>query len=162
MVTLTSLPGILLPCLALAWSAFASNAAPPTVQLADGKVIGFTLNNTNAFRGIPYAAPPVKSLRFSPPVKNKKWTSPLHATTFAPSCLQMGSPDFKAQGAAWNTLNLTSSDEDCLYLNVYVPATATTSKPLPVMVYLHAGEFRFGSSNDLENACPILPKATSF
>ncbi len=50
--------------------------------------------------------------------------------------------------AAWPSINVTDSNEDCLFINVYAPAQASA---LPVMVYLHAGEFRYGSSNDLES-----------
>jgi hypothetical protein len=57
-------------------------------------------------------------------------------------------------GQAWQTLNLTSSSEDCLYVNVYAPVNATGL--LPVLLYLHAGEFRFGTSNDAENNWWVL------
>lgn len=43
---------------------------------------------------------------------------------------------------------------DCLFANVYVPAGTKRDAKMPVMVYLHAGEFRFGASNDQENNWP--------
>lgn len=72
----------------------------------------------------------------------------------------MGSPAADFPGTprvAWNTLNLTRSSEDCLSLNVYAPIAprAGAAAMLPVMVYFHAGEFRFGSSNDRESALPF-------
>ena len=61
-------------------------------------------------------------------------------------------------GQAWNTLNLSSSSEDCLYVNVYAPVDATAHSQLPVLLYLHAGEFRYGTSNDAENNwCRLAP-----
>lgn len=69
----------------------------------------------------------------------------------------MGSPVFAGTdiaGQAWNTLNLSSSSEDCLYVNVYAPVDATAHSQLPVLLYLHAGEFRYGTSNDAENNWP--------
>jgi len=57
-------------------------------------------------------------------------------------------------GPGWHSLNLTNSSEDCLYANVYVPDGA--KGPLPVMVWINAGEFRFGSTNDLESDWPYF------
>merc|ERR1719356_17689 len=54
---------------------------------------------------------------------------------------------------AWNTLNVTVSSEDCMYLNVYAPDSGGA---WPVMVYFHAGEFNYGSSNDLESRWPYF------
>ena len=140
-------------------SVFSSASPPPTVKIADGVVNGFTLNGTNAFRSIPYAAPPIGNLRFHPPQPPLRWKTPLDGTNYGPSCLQMGYTYDKVQGPAWNTLNLTKSSEDCLYLNVYTPSSNNVKEnKLPVMVYLHAGEFRFGSSNDLENSWPYFSK----
>ena len=161
--------------LLLSAASAAATAAPgggPLVHTPDGPVRGFSgagsLAGTDAFRGIPFAAPPVGDLRFAPPAAPLPWSAERDATRFGASCLQMGSP---AAGSsryppAWNSLNLTDSSEDCLYLNVYVPSgvagSATAEQeaalaadgPLPVLVYFHAGEFRFGSAHDAENAWP--------
>lgn len=131
-----------------------------TVKTAFGSVSGFTANGTNAWRGIPYAAPPTEDRRFRPPQPPSKWNQVRDSTSFGPSCLQMGSPALGGRHSrpAWNSINVTNSDEDCLYLNVYAPAAATET--LPVMVYFHAGEFRFGSSNDRESAWPYFANGT--
>ena len=102
-----------------------------------------------------------------PPQPVAAWSDPLSTTTFGPSCLQMGSPGAFGSHSAWTTLNLTNSNEDCLYLNVYAPANPVSSSPadaegggggglVPVMLYLHAGEFRFGAANDAENGFPYF------
>ena len=150
-------------CVALATGV--CSAARPTATTETGPVFGFTANGTDAFRGIPYAAPPTGENRFRPPQPvGKPWSSPRDATRFGASCIQMGSPGTGEKGQplqpAWNSINLTVSSEDCLFVNVYTPAGASAKAAPgpghPVMFYMHAGEFRFGSSNDLENAWPYF------
>eukprot|EP00040_Diaphanoeca_grandis_P018599 m.97852 g.97852 ORF g.97852 m.97852 type:complete len:660 (+) comp27016_c0_seq1:1025-3004(+) len=123
-----------------------------------GTVRGFSLNGTNAWRGIRYAAPPLGDLRLRPPKLPSRWDGIMDTIDFGATCLQIGSPSVVgSQGhQCWNSLNVTNSSEDCLFVNVYSPATPTVAGPLPVMVYLHAGEFRGGGSNDLENSWPYF------
>ena len=133
-----------------------ARADPALVVLTpDGPVRGFEANGTRGWRGIPYATPPLAALRFRPPTPPTPWTGVRNATAFGPSCIQMGAPSLNPHwSAAWETLNLESSSEDCLTLNVYAPPTSTGAL-LPVMVYMHAGEFRFGASNDDESLLPF-------
>jgi len=119
-----------------------------------GLVRGFVLNGTKVWRGVRYAAPPVGDLRFRPPQPPAPWDGVLETADFGASCMQMGSPGATRYGPAWNSLNLTHSSEDCLFLNVYSPDRHGLL--LPVMVYLHAGEFRFGASNDQESNWPYF------
>lgn len=101
----------------------------PVVVTSNGPVRGFTVKDVRAFRGIPYAAPPLADNRLRPPQPVEKWTSTLDATHWSPSCLQRGSEGtnkFQPTGKAWNTVNVTSSSEDCLYLNVYTPAQSAS------------------------------------
>lgn len=145
----------------LAGSASTGAAAGPTVSTPDGPVEGFTVGDVDAFRGIPYAAPPTGDNRYRPPQPVSKWTSTLQATDFAPSCLQRGAPGtntFQPTHPAWATINVTSASEDCLYANVYAPSAARgdTADPVPVMVYFHAGEFRYGAANDGESNWPYF------
>ena len=58
------------------------------------------------------------------------------------------------QSAAWNSLNVSVASEDCLYLNVFTPTYPSVQGSLPVMVWLHAGEFRYGTSQDSESDWP--------
>jgi len=148
----------------IALSAVANN---PIVTLPQGQAQGFTGCPqaesplcTTAYRGLPYAAAPVGDLRFKAPQPPSSWAAGKvwDATKFGASCEQMGSPGIggRAKSGAWPTLNLTTSSEDCLFANVYVPAGTKSDATLPVMVYMHAGEFRFGASNDQENNWPYL------
>jgi para-nitrobenzyl esterase len=92
--------------------------------------------------GIPYAAPPLGDLRLRAPAPPAFWKDVRDATRFAPACLQAKTAYVKEQ----------QGSEDCLYLNVYVPADATLTAPLPVMVWLHGGGFINGSGNTFYGA----------
>ncbi|KGI78110.1 carboxylesterase/lipase family protein [Oleiagrimonas soli] len=119
-------------------------AAPPraTVQsgVLEGKhmqVDGVTLN---AFQGIPYAAPPVGTLRWKPPQPQAHWNGVRTATAFGPRCMQR---------AIFSDMRFRSNgmSEDCLYLNVWAPANAS-GKKLPVLVYFFGGGFIAGDGSE--------------
>lgn len=104
-----------------------------------GFVKGESTDTTYAFRGIPYAAPPVGDLRWRPPEPAQRWRGVRDATEFAPHCPQLGSPFGDA-----------STTEDCLYLNVYVPKRRPRHfGPYlrPVMVWIHGGALYRGESD---------------
>jgi para-nitrobenzyl esterase len=106
------------------------------IHLADGDVQGQVNGQTRQFLGIPFAAPPVGSLRWRPPAPVIPWTGVLQADTFSASCAQQAS----LQGPR-------SENEDCLYLNVWSPDPAP-SKSRPVMVWFHGGGNQNGSTGD--------------
>jgi len=133
--------------------------AQPTVQTADGPVVGSFLGAgataTRSFRGIPYAAPPINDLRWRAPQPAAPWTEPRNATAFGRDCPQLG--------PAWLSLGYApvyAAAEDCLFLNVYTPlpdpaeAPAPDAAEWPVMVYFHAGSITWGAGNDDENNAP--------
>ncbi|OHE92130.1 carboxylesterase [Colletotrichum orchidophilum] len=130
--------------------------AGPTVIVASGIVIGTTAQPAsatgyaNAYMGIPFAKSPPE--RFSPPQAADAWSSPLSAQAFKPACIQQ----FTNQGSSQTlqkayfgnpTGPLTSESEDCLYLNVFTPPTATASSKKAVMFWLHGGDLQFGTAS---------------
>lgn len=86
-----------------------------------------------AFRGIPYAQPPLGELRFRNPVSHRGWSGTKIATKYGDSCLSEG------------VLGLfTGSSEDCLFLNVF---SSRLQSKMPVMVFVHGGGWFFGDGN---------------
>merc|ERR1711988_599748 len=107
-----------------------------TVNLSKGKLQGARLDYDfgqyyYAFKGIPYARPPVKELRFKPPVEVGHWPDTLDATEDGSLCPQYDISHSEPIG-----------DENCLNLNVYSPKM--DSKKRAVMVYFHGGAYIMG------------------
>jgi len=97
------------------------------------------------FEGIPYAEPPVGDLRLMPPQPVSAWGE-LTATSPGPKC-----PQFAFLGPDAGSL---IGEEDCLSLNVYSPTISHSTNPYtlkPVMIWIHGGDFIFGSSKELGN-----------
>ncbi|XP_077524768.1 acetylcholinesterase-like [Amblyomma americanum] len=116
------------------------------VQTITGAVRGAsvptTTSSVRAFLGIPFAEPPVGELRFKKPVPKKPWEGVYNATSQPPFCPQ---PPIRIN----NFFLIKPTDlisEDCLYLNVFVPATKHSSL-LPVVVYLPGGAFSYGGAS---------------
>lgn len=110
----------------------------PTVTIASGKLAGIHLGqgeDSAAFLGIPYAAPPIRGLRWKPPQPVAPWSGIRNAEEFGAACTQLP--------ARW--LPNISWSEDCLYLNVWTPHLSPGSK-LPVLVYFHGGSNTQGYS----------------
>jgi para-nitrobenzyl esterase len=123
----------------------ASLSRGPVVVTHDGAVRGKDVGATREFLGIPYAAPPVGRLRWRPPHPAARWRGVRPATSFAAHCPQVASP-----------FGVASTSENCLYLNVYAPASARGRLGhLPVMVWIHGGALVTGESDDYNPAAMV-------
>lgn len=126
-----------------ALSAASIHADSLTVKTALGAVEGKRINDgrVKAYLGLPYAAPPVGSLRWRAPAPAVAWKGVRDATQFGHRCEQW--PIWK------DYLFLDAGpSEDCLYLNVYVPAQAKAGSKLPVMFWIHGGGYTAGSGSE--------------
>jgi para-nitrobenzyl esterase len=119
----------------------ASASAADQVKTANGVVEGTTeANGVRAFKGIPFAAPPVGDLRWKEPQPVQNWEGVKQTTQFGPRCMQrpiFGDMNFRSNGMG----------EDCLYLNVWTPAKSGNEK-LPVLVYYYGGGFMAGDGSE--------------
>lgn len=111
------------------------------VKTVNGIVVGAAeQNGVRAFRGIPFAEPPIGELRFQPPRPAKSWKDARPAEKFGPRCMQrrvFGDMGFRSDGMS----------EDCLYLNVWTPARSAGEK-LPVLVYFYGGGYIAGDGSE--------------
>jgi para-nitrobenzyl esterase len=104
----------------------------PVASTVYGKVRGYTDNDINVFKGIPYGAD-TSSRRFMAPLPPTKWTDIREAVEYGPSSPQGGRGGQKMS-------------EDCLVLNVFTPALRDKGKR-PVMFYIHGGAYSGGSGS---------------
>ncbi|GFR15397.1 carboxylesterase 5A [Trichonephila clavata] len=123
-----------------------TETVPTSVGLLKGKLSMVLNKRVNLFLGVPYAQPPIGNLRFKHPLALEAAHVERHVTDFAPSCYQphhlesVINPLLKPNRAVLN--------EDCLYLNIYVPDSENAS--LPVMVWLAGEGFDFADPQQFD------------
>jgi para-nitrobenzyl esterase len=121
--------------------------APPLRELVaveQGELSGTTDGSVLRYRGIPYAAPPVGERRWEPPERPHSWSGTRPATEPGARCAQLPAPP--------GTPHATdgSDTEDCLTLDVTVPAGTAADARLPVLVWIHGGGFNAGAGSDTD------------
>lgn len=116
-----------------------------SVTVEQGVLEGKTLESgVRAWLGVPFAAPPVRDLRWKAPQPAMKWSGAYHADRVAPMCLQA----IRSRKMNHYFGNEAIS-EDCLYLNVWAPPSEMLApdQKLPVIVWIYGGAFNVGSAN---------------
>ncbi len=109
----------------------------PEVTIDSGRLRGTSVEALpagGAFLGIPFAAQPVGALRWRAPQPTPQWSGVRDAASWVPACMQNPSswlPEMLG-------IRQMTTDEACLYLNVWTP-DLNTARALPVMVWVHGG-----------------------
>jgi para-nitrobenzyl esterase len=140
---------------------------PRVVRVDSGELQGVAEGGVVFYKGIPFAAPPVGDLRWRPPQPPARWSDVRQAAEFGADCMQgrFGPPPGPAATAAPNGPRSSGAtaapgappspaasverapSENCLFLNVWSPASAAPGAKLPVMFWIYGGGFVFGSSS---------------
>jgi para-nitrobenzyl esterase len=117
-------------------------SAQNQVSIETGRLQGVTDGGVTYFKGIPYAASPVGSLRWRPPQPAERWKGIRSAAQFGNNCMQVPSASeselYRQAGAGFS--------EDCLFLNVWAPANRAKAA-LPVMIWIYGGGFTGGGTS---------------
>ncbi|KAJ8061340.1 hypothetical protein OCU04_010403 [Sclerotinia nivalis] len=95
------------------------------------------------YLGMRYASPPLGDLRFRAPRPPQRTSGVQNAQTFGPICL------------ATNNGLTSSQSEDCLFVNVWAPSTATSSSKLPVWVFIQGGGYISNSNTNFNGSTVV-------
>jgi carboxylesterase type B len=121
----------------------AATCAVPVVQTPYGSVSGTHDQGVYAFRGIPFAKPPVGNLRFKYAEEVEPWSGVINGSQFQNGCLSL-CPTYAFPVPA--IMCTPKMSEDCLFLNVFTPRLGgNSSSLLPVVVFMHGGDYIGGS-----------------
>lgn len=121
------------------------------VKTSDGKISGVTLGSgVRAFKGIPFAAPPIGDLRWKQPQPPQPWKGVLKADKFSNVCVQPSQPKRVPNNVAVDLPDSPKMSEDCLYLNVWTAANRANAK-LPVMFWIYGGAYSEGAGSSPHN-----------
>ncbi len=112
-----------------------------SIDVTGGRIEGVVRRGLRMWRGIPYAAPPIGELRLRAPQPVVPWRGVRPARDF-------GAISPQDPRALTNVGGRVDMSEDCLTLNVIAPRIPST-RPRPVMVYIHGGAYAVGSSREM-------------
>ena len=136
---------LLATCSSDSWTPLPSVSEDLIRKIQGGQVVGFVENDTNQWRGIAYAAPPVGNLRWRPPQSPPTYEELFEANQYGQPCKQIGHP--LGTGGPLH-YGKPIGDEDCLTLNIFAPQDA--KGPVPVMMWIHGGSNMVGTAADYD------------
>ncbi|XP_030557309.1 carboxylesterase 1C [Drosophila novamexicana] len=126
------------------------------IKLEQGDLIGLKVfpdgarSAVYAFLGIPYAQPPLGSLRFAPAKPHNGWNRTLQATAMQPICPQLSNTIYD-ESADGSISRAAPNNEDCLYLNIWTPETGLRYGQLPMLVIISGEDFAYDWSRNRIN-----------
>ncbi len=118
----------------------------PVLTIDGGKITGVETPTKGviAYKGIPFAAPPVGDLRWKEPQPVIPWEGVMVADSFGAAAWQVSWDPNGFYGKEWRASGSVPFNEDCLYLNIWTTAAGKTDAKLPVAMWIHGGGFREG------------------
>ena len=144
---------MLLSLLGLASAQFSTNTSDPllAVNTTSGTYIGFinsSLPQVHQWLGIPFATPPVGTLRFKTAEK-APYYGVRNATTYGQLCVQNSD---NTSGVFWTLVpefqNTDAQGEDCLFANIWAPRAPSVKKEkVPVIIWVVGGAFQEGGGH---------------
>ena len=129
-----------------------SGDSNPVLTIEGGQIQGVQSQTKGVivYKGIPYAAPPTGSLRWREPQPVTPWEGVLISDKFGPAAIQ----NDQVPGSFYHKEFFADGDpersEDCLYLNIWTPATGNPDKKLPVAIWIHGGAYTQGFGHEIE------------
>jgi len=134
----SSLPGRVLPLIAILATSTTAWAQIPVANTESGVLTGISEAGLAIYKGVPFASAPIGDLRWRPPLPVAPWTGQRNADAFAPACMQ--------EGVSMPGETQPTASEDCLYLNIWTPVRNSQER-LPVIVWIYGGGYTNGSAS---------------
>src|SRR5690606_12199165 len=137
---------LMIPVL-LAFVSCAEKSDPnPVLTIEGGQIQGVETPTEGivAYKGIPFAAPPVGDLRWKEPQPVVPWEGVKVADSYGAAAMQVTWDPNSFYGKEWQASGSVPFKEDCLYLNVWTPAAGKVDEKLPVAMWIHGGGYREG------------------
>jgi carboxylesterase type B len=121
----------------------------PSLGLIQGE-INPLLDNVRQFIGIPFAQPPIGKLRFKPPVSLRPVVNDVSSTIYNATAAahQGGLPLLRCLEISLTNASAFRGQEDCLYLDIFLPLNVSNETLLPVVVYIYGGGFQVSDPHD--------------